>query len=106
MNEFDVFRDRIMAAENSGDPAVFEELLADDAVIQAPGLPAIEGREACLHFVRAVMSGLKSLYERQVLCESAEVIEQLTREREALLALLVDEWPGGRFTTRIPFSVR
>jgi tRNA-Thr(GGU) m(6)t(6)A37 methyltransferase TsaA len=76
MTEFDEYRRRIMAAENSGDPSVFEELLADDAVIQAPGLPAIEGREACLHFVREVLSGLHSLYERDVLCESAELLVQ------------------------------
>lgn len=75
-DEFAVFRDRIMAAENTGDPAVFEQLLSDDAVIQAPGFPAIEGREACLHFVREVLSGLHALYERQVLCESAELVVQ------------------------------
>ena len=74
MKEFTEFRARIMAAENTGDPAVFEELLADDAVIQAPGMPAIEGREACLHFVREVLAGLHALYERQVLCESAELL--------------------------------
>jgi tRNA-Thr(GGU) m(6)t(6)A37 methyltransferase TsaA len=73
---FATFRDRIMAAENTGDPAVFEELLAEDAVIQAPGMPAIEGREACLHFVREVLAGLHGLYERQVLCESAELLVQ------------------------------
>ncbi len=76
MDEFETFRRRIMAAENTGDPAVFEELLADDAVIQAPGMPAIEGREACLQFVREVMAGLHSLYERDVLCESAELLVQ------------------------------
>ena len=76
VSEFEVFRARIMTAENTGDPAVFEELLADDAVIQAPGMPAIEGREACLHFVREVLAGLHALYERQVLCESAELLVQ------------------------------
>lgn len=75
-NEFEVFRARIMAAENAGDPSVFEELLADDAVIQAPGLPAIEGRDACLNFVREVLAGLHALYEREVLCESAELMVQ------------------------------
>jgi len=73
-DEFEVFRARIMAAENTGNPAVFEELLADDAVIQAPGMPAIEGREACLAFVREVLTGLHSLFERDVLCESAEML--------------------------------
>jgi tRNA-Thr(GGU) m(6)t(6)A37 methyltransferase TsaA len=73
-DEFEVFRNRIMAAENTGDPAVFEELLADDAVIMAPGFPALEGRDACLGFVREVLTGLHAMYERRVLCESAEVI--------------------------------
>jgi tRNA-Thr(GGU) m(6)t(6)A37 methyltransferase TsaA len=73
-DEFAVFRTRIMAAENTGDPAVFEEMLADDAVIMAPGFPAIEGRDACLEFVREVLAGLHALYVRQVLCESAEVM--------------------------------
>jgi tRNA-Thr(GGU) m(6)t(6)A37 methyltransferase TsaA len=76
MNEFSVFRDRIMAAESTGNPAVFEELLADDAVIQAPGFPAIEGRENCPHFVREVLAGLHAHYEREVLCESAELLVQ------------------------------
>jgi tRNA-Thr(GGU) m(6)t(6)A37 methyltransferase TsaA len=76
LDEFATFRDRIMAAEHTGDPAVFEELLAEDAVIQAPGMPAIEGREACLQFVREVLTGLHALYERQVLCESAELLVQ------------------------------
>lgn len=74
MGEFEVFRSRIMAAENTGDPSVFEELLADDVVIQAPGLPAFEGRDACLAFVRETLAALHSLYERQVVCESAEVL--------------------------------
>lgn len=76
MTEFEDFRRRIMAAENTGNPAVFEELLADDAVILAPGMPAIEGRDACLHFVREVLTGLHALYERQVLCECAELLVQ------------------------------
>lgn len=63
-----------MAAENTGDPSVFEELLADDAVIQAPGLPAFEGRDACLTFVRETLATLHSLYERDVICESAELL--------------------------------
>jgi tRNA-Thr(GGU) m(6)t(6)A37 methyltransferase TsaA len=73
-DEFAGYRARIMAAETNGDPAVFEELLADDAVIQAPGFPVLEGREACLAFVREVLAGLHALYVREVLCESAELI--------------------------------
>lgn len=68
------FRARIVDAENTGKPEIFEELLADDAVILAPGMPPIEGREACLGFVREVLTGLHAMFERQVVCESAEVV--------------------------------
>ena len=52
MADFDDLRARIIDAEQTGNPAVFEELLADDAVILAPGFPPIAGREGCLEFVR------------------------------------------------------
>jgi tRNA-Thr(GGU) m(6)t(6)A37 methyltransferase TsaA len=74
MSEFDDYRARIVDAEQTGNPAVFEELLADDAVILAPGMPAIEGREACLEFVTQVLATMHALYERQVTCGSAEVV--------------------------------
>lgn len=74
MADFDDYRARIIDAEQTGNPAVFEELLADDAVILAPGFPPFEGREACLEFVREVLGHMHALYERTVSCDSAEVI--------------------------------
>lgn len=74
MADFDEFRARIIDAEQTGNPAVFEELLSDDAVIMPPGMPAIEGREACLEFVREVLGHMNALYERRVICDSAEVV--------------------------------
>lgn len=74
MADFDEFRARIVDAEQTGNPAVFEELLADDAVILAPGFPPIEGREACLEFVTEVLGHMHALYEREVTCASAEVV--------------------------------
>jgi tRNA-Thr(GGU) m(6)t(6)A37 methyltransferase TsaA len=74
MNEFESLRARIVDAEQSGNPEIFEELLADDAVILAPGMPAIEGRDACLEFVTAVLATMQTLYRRVVTCDSAEVV--------------------------------
>lgn len=74
MSDFDGHRARIIDAEQTGNPAVFEELLADDAVILAPGFPPIEGRDGCLEFVREVLGHMHALYERQVACDSAEVV--------------------------------
>jgi len=72
--DFALYRSRIVDAEQTGNPAVFEELLAEDAVILAPGFPPIEGREGCLEFVTEVLGHMYALYERQVTCDSAEVV--------------------------------
>ncbi len=72
--DFALYRSRIVDAEQTGNPAVFEELLAEDAVILAPGFPPIEGREACLEFVTEVLGHMHALYERRVTCDSAEVV--------------------------------
>lgn len=74
MADFDTYRARIIDAEQTGNPSIFEEMLADDAVIVAPGFPPFEGREACLEFVREVLGHMHALYERQVTCDSAEVV--------------------------------
>lgn len=74
MADFDEYRARIIDAEQTGNPAVFEELLSEDAVIMAPGFPPFVGREACLEFVREVLGHMHALYERTVTCDSAEVV--------------------------------
>lgn len=71
---FESIRARIVDAEQTGNPAVFEELLADDAVILPPGMLPIEGREACLEFVTAVLRVMNGVYQREVVCDSAEVV--------------------------------
>jgi tRNA (adenine37-N6)-methyltransferase len=74
MAGFDDFRARIVDAEQTGNPAVFEELLSEDAVIMAPGFPAIEGRDACLAFMGEVLRTMFTIYVREVTCDSAEVV--------------------------------
>jgi tRNA-Thr(GGU) m(6)t(6)A37 methyltransferase TsaA len=74
MAGFDDFRARIVDAEQTGNPAVFEELLSEDAVILAPGFPPIKGREHCLEFLREVLSTMHTMYTREVTCDSAEVV--------------------------------
>lgn len=74
MAGFDEYRARIIEAEQTGNPAFFQEMLADDAVIMAPGMPVLEGREACLEFVGQVLSTMTAMYEREVTCDSAEVV--------------------------------
>jgi tRNA-Thr(GGU) m(6)t(6)A37 methyltransferase TsaA len=74
MAGFDDFRARIVDAEQTGNPAVFEELLSQDAVILAPGFPPIEGREGCLEFLREVLRTMHTMYAREVTCDSAEVV--------------------------------
>jgi tRNA-Thr(GGU) m(6)t(6)A37 methyltransferase TsaA len=74
MAGFDDFRARIVDAEQTGNPAVFEELLSEDAVILAPGFPPIDGRDACLEFLREVLRTMHAMYTREVTCDSAEVV--------------------------------
>ena len=61
------------AAENAGDADAAAEFLAPDAVIMVPDFDVQEGREACLHFLRDVMSWLREHFERHVTYISAEV---------------------------------
>ena len=66
-------RARMNAAENAGDPSVFEEVLAEDAVILLPNMPPIEGKAACLDFIRAVLDDVKAEFDRQMTVVSAEM---------------------------------
>ena len=52
IRELGVMRERIMEAENTSDADFFGGILSDDAVIMAPNMPAVEGRAACMGFMR------------------------------------------------------
>jgi ketosteroid isomerase-like protein len=67
-------REAIVAAERTGDAAFFAAALDDDAVIMPPDAPAREGKAACLAFIREVLQSLLSQFERDLVCESAEVV--------------------------------
>lgn len=71
---FETYRARIVNAEQTGNPAIFEEILAPDAVILPPGMPPIEGRDGCLEFVGEVLRTMNGVYQREVVCDSAEVV--------------------------------
>jgi ketosteroid isomerase-like protein len=51
VRELEGIRERIMEAENTGNAAFFDGILADEVVIMAPSMPAIEGRAACVGFM-------------------------------------------------------
>jgi ketosteroid isomerase-like protein len=67
-------REAIVAAECSGDLAFFASALDDDAVVLPPDAPAREGKVACLSFVRDVLQAMLSQFDRELVCESAEIV--------------------------------
>ena len=67
-------RDAIVAAECSGDLSFFAITLDDDAVVMPPDAPAREGKAACLSFVRDVLHSMLAQFDRELVCESAEIV--------------------------------
>lgn len=55
-HELHALRERAMAADNAADASAMADLLDEDIVIMPQGVPVVEGREACLEFVRAVLT--------------------------------------------------
>jgi len=64
---------RIEAAENAGNSADVEAMLADDAVIMVPSGPVQEGKAACASFVAAIMADLLQRFVRRITYVSAEI---------------------------------
>jgi ketosteroid isomerase-like protein len=87
-------REAIIAAECHGDVPFFAATLDDDAVVLPPDAAAREGKAACLSFMRDVLGALLAQYERELICDSAEIVidgdlafdrgsfTQMLRERE------------------------
>jgi [ribosomal protein S5]-alanine N-acetyltransferase len=65
--------ERMLRAEEAGDASFFEAVLADDIVIMPPGVPAIEGKDACLEFVRTVLDDVGREFEKRMTAVSAEL---------------------------------
>jgi uncharacterized damage-inducible protein DinB/ketosteroid isomerase-like protein len=66
-------RERFARAETTGDLSFFEALLADDAVIMPPGQSALEGKAACMEFIRGVIAEVNGEFDREIELTSAEV---------------------------------
>ena len=67
-------REAIVAAECSGDLTTFAAALDDDAVVMPPDAPARQGKAACLAFMHDVLLTLLAQFERELVCESAEIV--------------------------------
>jgi len=67
-------REGIIAAECSGDLTFFAATLDDDAVVLPPDAPAREGKAACLTFMRDVLGRLLAQFNRELVCDSAEIV--------------------------------
>jgi ketosteroid isomerase-like protein len=67
-------REAIIAAECQGDVPFFAATFDDDAVVLPPDAPAREGKAACLSFMRDVLGALLAQYDRELVCESAEIV--------------------------------
>jgi ketosteroid isomerase-like protein len=67
-------REAIVAAECRGDLSFFAAALDDDAVVMPPDAPAREGKAACLSFVRDVLQALLAQFDRELVCDSAEIV--------------------------------
>jgi ketosteroid isomerase-like protein len=65
--------ERLLEAENTGTADDFGKFLAEDVVILAPYLPALEGKPACLEFVRTVLSEVRAEFDKHMTVQSAEI---------------------------------
>ena len=74
LQDFERIRRKVSEAEDAGNPAYFEEILADDAVIMPPWIPAVEGKAACMEFVGSILDDIKQQFDRMVTYTSAEVV--------------------------------
>jgi ketosteroid isomerase-like protein len=83
MSETDVeqlhrMREAIITAECSGDLSFFAAAFDEDAVVMPPDAPARQGKAACLAFMRDVLEGLLAQFDRELACDSAEIVVEGT----------------------------
>ena len=72
LSDLSVIRDRMEAAENSGDADYMATMLADDAVLLVPSFPVQEGKAACINFTRDILAYLHETFDRHITYISAE----------------------------------
>jgi uncharacterized protein (TIGR02246 family) len=73
VRQIENIRERIEAAENTGNSTEIVDMLAEDVVIMVPNQPVQEGKAACASFVRNVLGGLLEQFDRRIVYSSAEV---------------------------------
>jgi uncharacterized protein (TIGR02246 family) len=73
VHELEEIRERLQAAENSGNADYIGQMMAEDAVIMVPNQPVQEGKAACASFIREVLAGLLGQFNRRITYVSAEV---------------------------------
>lgn len=66
-------RERLEAAENSGDAACIGGIMAEDVVIMVPNEPVKEGRATCAGFIRDMLDYLHARFVRRISYTSDEV---------------------------------
>ena len=66
-------RQRLEAAENSGDADYIGDMMAEDAIIMVPSEPVQEGKTACAGFIRDMLTHLLEHFDRRITYVSAEV---------------------------------
>jgi ketosteroid isomerase-like protein len=66
-------RRAVEQAENAGDAEYIAGLFGEEAVLMVPDFPVQEGRTACADFIRGLLPGLLSAFDRRVTYTSAEV---------------------------------
>lgn len=65
-------RDSWAEAEGAGNLEFLERALASDAVIMPPGPPVVEGKAACLEFIKRTLSDLAKEFDRRITLTSQE----------------------------------
>ena len=98
--------DRFVEAEVNGDVDAFEALLADDSVIMPPWTEPIEGKDACMAFVRRLLPEIHAEYEREVTLETAElrVVGDWAFERGVMVNVLKPRAGGPTERERYNFT--
>jgi ketosteroid isomerase-like protein len=81
-------------ADNRADADAFAATLSEDAVIMAPGMPPLIGRETCMAFVRDVFACYPKRHIEETI-EEVHVSGDLAFERASFVQEVDDPEAGG-----------